>query len=194
MHKGGAELYLIVGLGNPGREYEKTRHNVGFQVVDLLADRYKISLSRTKFKSVYGETSINGKKIILAKPQTFMNCSGESVAEITRFYKIPTEKVIVIYDDMSLEIGRLRIRPKGSAGGHNGIKNIIAHLSSEEFPRIKIGIGKPKGEWVNHVLGSFSQEEEEKLLETYKIVFLAVETIITKGTDEAMNKYNSFKI
>ena len=108
MHKGGAELYLIVGLGNPGREYEKTRHNVGFQVVDLLADRYKISLSRTKFKSVYGETSINGKKIILAKPQTFMNCSGESVAEITRFYKIPTEKVIVIYDDMSLEIGRLK--------------------------------------------------------------------------------------
>ena len=145
VHKGGAELYLIVGLGNPAVEYEKTRHNVGFQVVDLLADRYKISLSRTKFKSVYGETSINGKKIILAKPQTFMNCSGESVAEITRFYKIPTEKVIVIYDDMIIEIGRLRIRPKGSAGGHNGIKNIIAHLSSEEFPRIKIELGLKDG-------------------------------------------------
>ena len=192
MHKGGAELYLIVGLGNPGREYEKTRHNVGFQVVDLLADRYKISLSRTKFKSVYGETSINGKKIILAKPQTFMNCSGESVAEITRFYKIPTEKVIVIYDDMSLEIGRLRIRPKGSAGGHNGIKYYSPSFL-RGIPKNKNRIGKPK----ESGLIMFSEvlaKRKEKLLETYKIVFLAVETIITKGTDEAMNKYNSFKI
>lgn len=187
-------MYLIVGLGNPGREYENTRHNVGFQILDLLADRYKISLSRIKFKSVYGEGSINGEKVILAKPQTFMNASGESVAEITRFYKIPNEKVLVIYDDMSLEVGRLRIRAKGSAGGHNGIKSIIAHLSSEDFPRIKVGIGKPKGEWVNHVLGTFSKEEQEKLAETYKTVLLAVETMIDKGTEEAMNKYNSFKI
>ncbi|NLZ48352.1 MAG: aminoacyl-tRNA hydrolase [Clostridiales bacterium] len=187
-------MYLIVGLGNPGREYENTRHNVGFQVLDLLADRYKISLSRIKFKSVYGEGSINGEKVILAKPQTFMNASGESVAEITRFYKIPNEKVLVIYDDMSLDVGRLRIRAKGSAGGHNGIKNIIAHLSSEDFPRIKVGIGKPEGGWISHVMGNFSKEEQEKLAEVYKTVIHAVETIIAKGTEEAMNKYNSFKI
>ena len=187
-------MYLIVGLGNPGREYENTRHNVGFQVLDLIADRYKISLSRIKFKSVYGEGSINGEKVILAKPQTYMNASGESVAEITRFYKIPNDRIIVVYDDMSLEVGRLRIRPKGSAGGHNGIKSIIAHLSSEEFPRIKVGIGKPEGGWICHVMGKFSKEEEEKLEETYKTVLLAIETIIAKGTAEAMNRYNSFKI
>lgn len=187
-------MFLIVGLGNPGSQYERTRHNVGFEVLDLLADKYKISLSRIKFKGVYGEGTTKGEKVILLKPQTYMNCSGESVGEISKFYKIPRENIVIVYDDMSLEIGRIRIRAKGSAGGHNGIKNIIAHLSSEEFPRIKIGVGQPKGDWVNHVLGKFSKEEQEKLEKTYDAVLNTIESIIFDGVDTAMNKYNSFRV
>ncbi|WP_139905944.1 aminoacyl-tRNA hydrolase [Clostridium thermarum] len=187
-------MYLIVGLGNPGTQYENTRHNVGFEVIDLMGAKYKISISRIKFKGVYGEGNIKGEKVILLKPQTYMNASGESVGQISKFYKIPNEKIIIIYDDMSLDIGRIRIRAKGSAGGHNGIKNIIAHLSSEEFPRIKIGVGHPKGDWVNHVLGKFSIEEQEKLQKTYEAVLSTVETIIEDGIDAAMNKFNSFRV
>lgn len=187
-------MYLIVGLGNPGVQYEKTRHNVGFEVIDLIASKYKISVSRIKFKGAYGEGIINGEKVILLKPQTYMNCSGESVGELSKFYKIPKENIIIIYDDMSLDIGRIRIRAKGSAGGHNGIKNIIAHLSTEEFPRIKIGVGQPKGDWVNHVLGNFSKVEQEKLQKTYEAVIDTVECMISHGVDTAMNKFNSFKI
>lgn len=187
-------MYLIVGLGNPGSQYEKTRHNVGFDVIDLMAAKYKISISRIKFKGVYGEGNIGGEKVILLKPQTYMNASGESVGQISKFYKIPKENIIIIYDDMSLELGRIRIRAKGSAGGHNGIKNIIAHLSSEEFPRIKIGVGHPKGDWVNHVLGKFSLEEQEKLQKTYEAVLSTVESIIEDGIDTAMNKFNSFRV
>jgi PTH1 family peptidyl-tRNA hydrolase len=187
-------VYLIVGLGNPGIQYEKTRHNVGFEVLELMAAKYKISVSRIKFRGVYGEGTINDEKVILLKPQTYMNLSGESVGEVSKFYKIPKENIIVIYDDMSLDVGRVRIRPKGSAGGHNGIKSIIAHLSSEEFPRIKIGVGQPKGDWVNHVLGKFSREEQEKLQKTYEAVLSTVESIIEDGVDTAMNKFNSFRV
>ena len=191
---GGRTMFLIVGLGNPGIQYEDTRHNVGFNILDLIAKQYKISISRIKFKGVYGEGSIGGEKVILLKPQTYMNNSGESVGELARFYKIKNENIIVVYDDMSLEVGRIRIRVKGSAGGHNGIKSLIAHLSSDEFPRIKVGVGQPKGEWVNHVLGKFSSSDDEKLNKTYEAVLASVETIISTGIDEAMNRYNSFKI
>ena len=186
-------MFLIVGLGNPGIQYEGTRHNVGFEVLDLMANQYKISISRIKFKGVLGEGNIAGEKVILLKPQTYMNCSGESVGEVARFYKVENENIIVVHDDMSLEVGRMRIRAKGSAGGHNGIKSIIAHLSSEEFPRIKVGVGQPKGDWVSHVLGKFSREEEAVLHKTYEAVMDSIEAIIGNGIDDAMNRFNSFK-
>ncbi|WP_061996332.1 aminoacyl-tRNA hydrolase [Clostridium sp. ATCC 25772] len=186
-------MYLVVGLGNPGDKYDKTRHNVGFDIIDLFANEYNIDVNRQKFKGMYGETNINGEKIILLKPQTFMNLSGESVREVCDFYKIPNDNVIVIYDDISLEVGNIRIRPKGSAGGHNGIKNIIAHLGTDIFPRIKIGVGGPAGDLVNHVLGKFSKEERELLEKTFKPAIDAVETIISQNTAEAMNKFNGFK-
>lgn len=187
------KMYLVVGLGNPGGQYDNTRHNIGFEAIDSIAAKYKINVSRIKFKGVYGEGTIGGEKAILLKPQTYMNNSGESVGEIARFYKISSDKIIVIYDDMSLDVGRIRIRVKGSAGGHNGIKSIIAHLSSEEFPRIKVGVGQPKGDWVSHVLGGFSSAEKEKLGKTLDVVTSSVEAIISKGVDEAMNRFNSFK-
>lgn len=186
-------MYLIVGLGNPGKEYEHTRHNVGFDIIDLFADKYNISINRIKFKGVYGETNINGEKVVLLKPQTFMNLSGESVKEVADFYKIPNENIIVVYDDISLDVGSLRIRQKGSAGGHNGIKNIIANMSTDVFPRIKVGVGKPEHDLVNHVLGKFSKEQREQLEKTFQPSIEAIETIITKNISEAMNKFNGFK-
>lgn len=186
-------MYLIVGLGNPGKEYAGTRHNIGFEAVDYIADKYNIELNRIKFKGIFGEGMINGKKAILLKPTTYMNLSGESIREVVNFYKISNEDIIVIYDDISLEVGRLRIREKGSHGGHNGIKSIIANLSSDVFPRIKIGVGGPKGDLVSHVLGKFSNSEIEILRETIIAVGEAVSTIITKDTKEAMNKFNGFK-
>ena len=134
-------MYIIAGLGNPTREYEKTRHNVGFDTIDVLADKLNTSVDEKKFKGLYGRGIIAGEKVILLKPQTFMNLSGESVREAADFYKVDPEHIIVIYDDISLDVGQLRIRKKGSAGGHNGIKNIIAHLGTQEFPRIKVGVG-----------------------------------------------------
>lgn len=186
-------MYLIVGLGNPGKEYEHTRHNVGFDIIDLFADKYNISINRIKFKGIYGETNINGEKVILLKPQTFMNLSGESVKEVADFYKIPNENIIVVYDDISLDVGSLRIRQKGSAGGHNGIKNIIVNMSTDVFPRIKVGVGKPEHDLVNHVLGKFSKEQREQLEKTFQPSIEAIETIITKNISEAMNKFNGFK-
>ena len=140
-------MYIIAGLGNPGKQYAQTRHNVGFDTIDILADKYNISVDTKKHKALCGKGMIEGQKVVLAKPQTFMNLSGESVRELVDFYKIdPEEELIVIYDDISLEPGQLRIRPKGSAGGHNGIKNIIAHLGTQVFKRVKVGVGeKPKG-------------------------------------------------
>lgn len=186
-------MYLIVGLGNPGKEYAGTRHNIGFEAVDYIADKYNIELNRIKFKGIFGEGMINGKKVILLKPTTYMNLSGESIREVVNFYKISNEDIIVIYDDISLEVGRLRIREKGSHGGHNGIKSIIANLSTDVFPRVKIGVGGPKGDLVSHVLGKFSNSEIEILRETIIATSEAVSTMITKDTNEAMNKFNGFK-
>ncbi|MCI6188843.1 MAG: aminoacyl-tRNA hydrolase [Clostridium sp.] len=185
-------MFLIVGLGNPGREYENTRHNIGFAAVDVLAEKYNIDVNRTKFKGEYGEGFINGNKVILLKPYTFMNLSGESVREAIDFYKLTEEEVLIIYDDISLELGRLRIREKGSAGGHNGIKSIINHMGTDVFTRIKIGVGAPKGDLVNHVLGRFSKEEVNILKQTLDAVTEATAEIIDNGAKEAMNKFNGF--
>ena len=185
-------MFLIVGLGNPGKEYDGTRHNIGFAAVDYIADKYNIELNRIKFKGVFGEVFINGKKVILLKPTTNMNLSGESIREVINFYKISNEEVIVIYDDISLEVGRLRIREKGSHGGHNGIKSIIANLGTDVFPRVKIGLGAPKGNLVSHVLGKFSEDEIEILRETIKASSDAVSIMLKSDTKEAMNKFNGF--
>ena len=185
-------MFLIVGLGNPGKEYEGTRHNIGFAAIDYIADKYKIELNRIKFKGVFGEGLINGKKVILLKPTTYMNLSGESIREVVNFYKISNEEIIVIYDDISLEVGRIRIREKGSHGGHNGIKSIIANLGTDVFPRVKIGVGAPKGNLVSHVLGKFSDEEVEILRESIKASSDATSIIISNNTKEAMNKLNGF--
>lgn len=186
-------MFLIVGLGNPGKEYAGTRHNIGFEAIDYIADKYNIELNRIKFKGIFGEGMINGKKVILLKPTTYMNLSGESIREVVNFYKISNEEIIVIYDDISLEVGRLRIREKGSHGGHNGIKSIIANLSSDVFPRVKIGVGGPKGDLVSHVLGKFSNSEIEVLRESIMATAEAVVTILSRDTKEAMNKFNGFK-
>lgn len=187
-------MYLIVGLGNPGSEYADTRHNIGFQVLDLMAEKYNIKINRIKFKGSIGEGNIKGEKVIFLKPSTFMNLSGESVIEAASFYKIPKENIIVIYDDISLEVGRIRIRPEGSAGGHNGIKNIILHLSSEVFPRIKVGVGQPGGDLVRHVLGRFSKVEGEILEKVFPKVIEATEAIVVSGVVEAMNKFNGINL
>ena len=175
-------MFLIVGLGNPGKEYENTRHNIGFDAIDKIAGKYNIELNRIKFKGVYGEGFIGGEKVILLKPTTYMNLSGESLRAIMDFYKLSNEDVLVLYDDISLEVGRIRIREKGSAGGHNGIKSIIAHLGSDIFSRIKIGVGQPKSDLVNHVLGKFSKEEREVLEETLNAITDSVEVVIKTDT------------
>ncbi len=185
-------MFLIVGLGNPGKEYDGTRHNIGFAAVDCIAEKYNIELNREKFKGVFGEGFINNKKVILLKPTTYMNLSGESVREIVNFYKISNEEIIVMYDDISLPVGKMRIREKGSHGGHNGIRNIILNLGTDVFPRVKIGVGAPKGNLVSHVLGKFSDEENVILKETVDASVKAAETIISSDTKEAMNKYNGF--
>jgi PTH1 family peptidyl-tRNA hydrolase len=188
------KMFLIVGLGNIGKQYEHTRHNVGFDVIDLISQRYNIPINREKFKGMYGEGNICNEKVILLKPSTYMNLSGESVREITSFYKIEGKNIIILYDDISLDTGRLRIRSHGSAGGHNGIKNIIANLDTDVFLRVKIGVGQPKGELVAHVLGKFSKDDSEKLKEVFKASIEAVENIISNGIEEAMNKFNGFKV
>ncbi|MGG7059499.1 aminoacyl-tRNA hydrolase [Clostridium nigeriense] len=187
-------MFLVVGLGNPGKEYDGTRHNIGFEAVDYISKKYNIDVNRTKFKGVFGEGFINGCKVVLLKPTTYMNLSGESIREAINFYKLEKEEVIVIYDDISLEVGKLRIREKGSAGGHNGIKSIIANMSTDVFPRIKIGVGQPKGDLVSHVLGKFSKEELQDLNEVIDASAKAVEIIIKDGTKEAMNELNGFKL
>ena len=186
-------MFLIVGLGNPGKEYEDTRHNIGFKVVDNIAKEYNIEINRQKFKGIYGEGFIDGKKVMLLKPTTYMNLSGESVREVVDFYNLENEEVLVIYDDISLETGSLRIREKGSAGGHNGIKSIIAHLGSDVFPRIKVGVGQPAGNLVNHVLGRFSKEEIDVLNQSIEASTKAAKEIINTDAKTAMNQFNGFK-
>lgn len=187
-------MFLIVGLGNPGKEYDGTRHNIGFEAIDSLGRKYSIDLNKSKFKGVCGEGFIEDKKVILLKPTTYMNLSGESIREVINFYKIDNNNIIVIYDDISLEIGKLRIREKGSAGGHNGIKSIIANLSTDVFPRIKIGVGQPKGDLVSHVLGRFNKEEAQDLKEVIEASIKAVEIIMKNGAKAAMNELNGFKL
>ncbi|MBC8062464.1 MAG: aminoacyl-tRNA hydrolase [Clostridiaceae bacterium] len=186
-------MHLIVGLGNPGTQYKSTRHNVGFDILDLISEKYNITVNRIKFKGVYGEGIIGGEKVILLKPSTFMNLSGESVREAASFYKINVLNIIVLQDDISLEVGRMRIRSKGSAGGHNGLKSIILNLSSEEFVRFKIGVGQPKGELVSHVLGKFSKEERNLIDEVNNSTVEAIELVIKQGAAQAMNKFNGYK-
>lgn len=186
-------MFLIVGLGNPGKEYEDTRHNIGFKVVDNIAKEYNIEINRQKFKGTYGEGFIEGEKVILLKPTTFMNLSGESVRAVADFYNLDNDKVLVIYDDISLEIGTLRIREKGSAGGHNGIKSIIAHLGSDIFPRIKVGVGQPDINLIKYVLGKFTKEEMVILSESIQATTKATGEIIKNDIKTAMNQFNGFK-
>ena len=188
-------MYVIAGLGNPGSKYEKTRHNVGFQVIDRLASKYHIDMNTKKHKAICGTGVIEGVKVLLVKPQTFMNLSGESIREAVDYYKIAPEDIIVIYDDISLEPGQLRIRLKGSAGGHNGIKNIIAHLGTQEFPRIKVGVGAkpPKMDLADYVLSRFGAEEQKIMDEAFGEAAEAAVMMMTTGAERAMNHYNAKK-
>lgn len=185
--------FLLVGLGNPGSKYENTRHNAGFMAMDKLGEKHKFKINKLKFKSLLGETTIEGKRCLVMKPQTFMNNSGESVNECASFYKIPVENIIVVFDDISLDVGSLRVRRKGSDGGHNGIKSIVYLLSSDQFPRVKIGVGKkphPDYDLAAWVLSSFQQSDMKPLLEAIDNAVDAVELIVSGDTDKAMNKYN----
>lgn len=189
-------MYIIVGLGNPKKEYDNTRHNIGFDVIDALADVNRIGVTEKKHKALIGKGIIAGQKVVLAKPQTFMNLSGESVRELTDYYKIDeTVELIVISDDISLDVGQLRIRKKGSAGGHNGLKSIILHLGHDGFQRIKMGVGeKPKNyDLADYVLGHFSKEERQVMDDSVKDACKAIEMMINDDTDKAMNFYNKKK-
>lgn len=189
-------MFIIAGLGNPSAQYEGTRHNVGFDVIDRLSEKYNISVDSKKHRALIGKGVIAGQKVILAKPQTFMNLSGESIRSIVDYYKVDPElELLVIYDDISLDVGQLRIREKGSAGGHNGIKNIIAQLGTQVFPRIKIGVGeKPKGcDLADYVLGHFSKAERELMEEGYEGASDAVEMILAGDIGGAMSRYNRKK-
>ncbi len=186
-------MYIIVGLGNPTSKYDGTRHNVGFHVIDLIADKYNINVDGKKNRAYIGKGIIEGQKVILVKPQTYMNLSGESVGGLVDYFKIDeTSELIVIYDDISLDVGQLRIRKKGSAGGHNGIKNIIAHLGHQEFLRIKVGVGeKPKHyDLADYVLGHFTKTEVVDMEEGYDRIIEAVKEILGGNLDGAMNQYN----
>ncbi len=190
---GNTPSFVIVGLGNPGAKYELTRHNVGFMFIDRLAQRMDADVKQLKFKSLYRSINIDGVKVLIVKPQTFMNNSGEAVRDILNFYKIPPENLIVVFDDVSLDVGKLRIRKKGSDGGHNGIKSIIYQLASANFPRIKIGIGPkpyPDMDLADFVLGKIKGEEEIKLANAIDNAVDAVQLMLNGETDKAMNKFN----
>lgn len=186
-------MFVIAGLGNPSSKYEKTRHNVGFDVIDMLAEKYNISIRDRKHKALCGTGMIAGQKVLLVKPQTFMNLSGESLGAILNFYKLaPESELLVIYDDVSLAPGRLRIRKKGSAGGHNGIKSIISHIGTQEFLRIKIGVGEKPPGWdlADYVLGRFSREDRKRMEEAFERACEAAELMVQGETDQAMNQFN----
>ena len=190
-------MFIIAGLGNPGKEYAGTRHNVGFKVIDALADKYDISVMNIKNRAMTGKGNISGEKVILVKPITYMNASGESLRLLVDYYKInPEKELIVISDDIALAPGQIRIRKKGSAGGHNGLKNIILHLGSESFQRIRVGVGeKPREhDLVNHVLGHFSGEEKALVEDGIKKAVQAAEIMLTGDTDRAMNEFNRKEI
>ncbi len=189
-------MKVIVGLGNPGREYAQTKHNVGFMLVDALADKLGIFNWQEKFDALIAEGRLGTEKILLVKPQTYMNDSGRAVGPLMNWYKLPTEALIVAHDDMDIPAGTIRIRKKGSAGGHNGIKSVLAHLGDEHFSRVRIGIGRPLPGWtvINHVLAPFQEEDVPKIKEAIQYLLPAVECIVTEDTDKAMNLYNPKKV
>ena len=192
-NKSAAVDWLVVGLGNPGQKYANTRHNMGFLTVDLLAEKAGVKLNKVKFKSAYNIIPFAGRKCLVMKPQTYMNLSGEAVREAVQFYKLPADHVLVIYDDVSLPVGKLRVRPTGSAGGHNGLKNIIAHLGTQDFPRVKIGTGAPAGggaDMIDWVIGEPSKAEKKVLLESFEKAIDAAACIIEHGCQKAMNDFN----
>ncbi len=194
--KSTGESWLIVGLGNPGREYEKTRHNCGFRAVDLLADQLGTKIDKLKFQGLYAQVNYQGKKLFLLKPQTFMNLSGRSVLQLSAYFHIPPQRIIVMFDDISLEPGRLRIRADGSAGGHNGIKSIIQEVGSQDFPRVKIGVGakpNPNYDLADWVLSAFSAQEEKALAVSLDNAAKAALAVIDRGVPEAANRYNGSK-
>ena len=191
--QGGAISHIVAGLGNPGDKYDKTRHNAGFVAIDRLCDSLGVKCDRAKFKALTCEATIGNSRVLIMKPQTFMNLSGEAISEAARFYKIPADKVIVISDDVTLAVGKLRIRGKGSAGGHNGLKSIIEHLGTQEFPRIKLGVGEkphPDYDMVDWVLGKFPKEDLDKLTKTVESVPSAIATMINSDITTAMNSFN----
>ena len=190
----GAPEFMIVGLGNPDRKYEFTRHNAGFLCVDMLAQKHGFTVKKLKFRSLLGNAVIGGHRCLILKPQTYMNLSGEALREAAAFFKIPPERILVLFDDISLDVGKLRIRRKGTDGGHNGIKNIIYHLASDKFPRIKIGVGKkphPDYDLADWVLSEFKKDEEAPLKSALENACAAVELLLDGETDKAMNLYNS---
>lgn len=185
-------MYIVIGLGNPGKDYSNTRHNVGFDTIDILASRNNIKINKIKFKSVFGEGTIGNEKVLLVKPQTYMNNSGIAVREIYQFYKVPIENILVVVDDIDIDYASIRIRLKGSAGSHNGLKSIIYHLQRDDFPRIKIGIGKRQEEQdlADFVLSRFSKDERIDIDSTILTAAEAIEMIIKEDINQAMNKYN----
>ena len=187
------DSWLIVGLGNPGKEYEKTRHNCGFRALDILAGKLGCKVDKGKFQGLYGQVNYGGRKLLLLKPLTYMNLSGRSVLQLSAYFHVPPQRIIVLFDDISLEPGRLWIRADGSAGGHNGIKSIISEVGSQDFPRVKIGVGgkaHPEQDLADHVLSTFSASEEKALLSALDRAADAVLCIIDKGVPEAANRYN----
>ncbi len=187
-----AQVKLIVGLGNPGREYHGTRHNVGFEVIDLLSKTHRIPVKARRCHAVVGEGTIAGEQVVLARPQTFMNRSGEAVAGLARRYRIAPEEIIVVYDDSNLPMGKLRIRTMGSAGGHNGMKSIIHSLGSQEFPRIRLGIGSPdRRDMIEHVLSRFKRAEMPAVREAIQRAADAVEMFLEEGPEPTMNRFNA---
>ena len=190
------ESWLIVGLGNPGKQYERTRHNAGFRAIDALAQKLGCKIDKGKFQGLYGQTTYGGRKLYLLKPQTFMNLSGRSVLQLSAYYNIPPQQIIVLFDDISLEPGRLRIRADGSAGGHNGIKSVISELGSQDFPRVKIGVGAkpdPEADLADWVLSGLSAGEEKALTAALPHAADAALSIIDRGVPETANRYNGYR-
>ena len=188
-----SDAWLIVGLGNPGREYEKTRHNCGFRAIDILAQKLNCKVDKGKFQGLYGQVNYNGSKLLLLKPMTYMNLSGRSVLQLSAYFQIPPQRIIVIFDDISLEPGRLRVRADGSAGGHNGIKSIIAEIGSQDFPRVKVGVGAkphPEQDLADWVLSNFSASEEKALSSALDRAADAALCIVDKGVPESAGRYN----
>ncbi len=185
-------MICIIGLGNPGMKYKKTRHNAGFRVIDLLAGEYGIRMKGSKFQAKVGEGFAHGKKILLVKPLTYMNASGWAVSAVLEYYKVPIEDMVVLYDDMDLPLGALRIRERGSAGGHNGLKSIIGYLKTEDFARVRIGIGKPEGSkgTIPHVLGKFNGEENALAEQIFRRCAQAVDCLVREGVQMAQSRYN----